>query len=411
MKRNTENHLKLACEKLQEFQVLSTVNTAHVKELEAEMVTAKKKITKLSEAVMKNSGLQELLDKLALADKKLNELPEKNEVKSLLKEVKELKDEKLLKLQNTVNELQKLVPKNNRLKVLQGVVTGCKMKLDKLETATSELREQGQSDREEISDLSSQNLEIRRELRYLRDETQNDRSLLQRVRDQLSAYQDPWGKVLIFVYCVILIVGYLPNKVTVAQLQEELGILEQKCLAWSTDHPAYLGNGKVHFVQDKSICRANKFIWSISEFDLRFRKAKTDSSKPCFSSEPFFSEPYGYRMSISVCPNGAGTSRNTHLSIFINLLSSNNDAFLHWPFQQKVVFTLIDQQEDPSQVKHVANEMSLKKMPHLLHSCYAGKGKGFGVPDFVSHKKLKSRKYIQNNTVLVQLEVYALDCQ
>ena len=206
MKENTEHHLKLACEKLQEFQVLSTANTAHVKELEAEMVTANKKITELSEAAMKSNELQELLDKIDLIDEKLNELPESDEVDALIEDVKELKDKKLLKLQDAVNELQKCV--SRRLQNLPDEVSGTKTKVQKLETAISKLRDQGNSDREELeSFVWVQMPQIRGELRHLRDETHNDKMLLHECRDKLAAYQEWWENlktVLFYIFVLVL---------------------------------------------------------------------------------------------------------------------------------------------------------------------------------------------------------------
>ena len=205
VKTNTEHHLKLACEKLQEFQVLSTVNTANVKELEAEMVTAKKKIAELSEAVMKSNELQELHDKFFLTDEKLQELPEKDELDALIEEVKELKDKKLLKLQNVVNELQTCV--NRRLQNLPGEVSGTKTKVQKLETAISKLRDQGHSDREDLERIVlSQTGQIKRELRYLHNETHTDKMLLHECRDKLIAYQEWWEKVKFTLFCIFILV-------------------------------------------------------------------------------------------------------------------------------------------------------------------------------------------------------------
>ena len=208
VKTNTEHHLKLACEKLQEFQVLSTVNTANVKELEAEMVTAKKKIAELSEAVMKSNELQELHDKIFLTDEKLQELPEKDELDALIEEVKELKDKKLLKLQNVVNELQTCV--NRRLQNLPGEVSGTKTKVQKLETAISKLRDQRQLDREDLERFVwSQILQIRTELEYFYAETRRDRILSRECRDKLTAYQEWWRKVKFVLFCIFFLVVFL----------------------------------------------------------------------------------------------------------------------------------------------------------------------------------------------------------
>ncbi|XP_068751773.1 TNF receptor-associated factor 5-like isoform X2 [Montipora capricornis] len=404
-KTSTESHLQLACEKLAEFQALSTVNTATVKELEARMVTANKKIAKLSQVFV---GLR---DKISLTNEKLTELQTHDEAQE--SQQHEFSDEKLLKLNDAVNELQKLVPKYNRLQNLPAEFTGTQKKLQHLEAAVSNL-DQGKYDSQEASALWNKVTQITSELRKLQDDTHRDRSLLEDVRGQFSALRENSRKVgLIDIIMIVFFVWGLLRGIP----NEEPKALERKYLASNTTQPAYLAgmNGSVHFLHDENKCKTTKFVWSISQFDLRFRKARAGSSKPCFSSEPFFSEPYGYRMAITMCPNGVDASQNYHLSLFAHLVRSNNDAILPWPFQQKVVFTLIDQQEDPSQMKNVEMQMSPKEMRHLFQSFQKLKqspyrNQRFGFAYFVSHSKLRSRKYIRHDTVLVQFEVYPLDC-
>ena len=184
-------------DKVSGLRVLSTVNTANVKELEAEIATTKKKITELSEAVMKNSGLQAMIyNKIALTDEKLNELPEKDEVDSLIAAVKVLQGEKLLEVQDEVSELQIRVYRG--LQSLQRQVSGT-------ETKVLTLRNQRQSDRQQNNHLWSR---MRDELRDLRDETDRDKILLQEVRDQLSASQQWWQRI-VFVFQVVSVIVFL----------------------------------------------------------------------------------------------------------------------------------------------------------------------------------------------------------
>ena len=187
MKENTENHLKLACEKLQEFEVLSAVNTANVKELEAEMVTAKKKIAELSEAVQKTNGLQGMIyNKIALTDEKLNEVPEKDEVDSLIGEVKELQHEKFLEVQDEVSEL--------RIFVNEG--------LKSLKSAIFKLRHQSVLDLQE-------NIYLQSQIAQISDETHRDKMLLHECRDKLTAYQEWWRKAKFVLFCTFFLVVFL----------------------------------------------------------------------------------------------------------------------------------------------------------------------------------------------------------
>ena len=55
-----------------------------------------------------------------------------------------------------------------------------------------------------------------------------------------------------------------------------------------------------------------------------------------FWSEPFYSHPGGYKMLVSVYPNGFGISAGTHLTLDIFLLRGEFDDKLRWPFNGEV---------------------------------------------------------------------------
>ena len=55
-----------------------------------------------------------------------------------------------------------------------------------------------------------------------------------------------------------------------------------------------------------------------------------------YSSEPFFSHPGGYKMSVSVFPNGFDHHRGTHMSVYVSILRGGFDDQLRWPFDGSI---------------------------------------------------------------------------
>lgn len=106
LKENTELHLKMACEKLQEFQDLLEGNIGNVKEIQASVVEADRRIIDLYGTIRQsNMVLEELLqNRVGLLDKVLNDLQREQrdinnkqdvlqfEVDSLNSEVEELEE-------------------------------------------------------------------------------------------------------------------------------------------------------------------------------------------------------------------------------------------------------------------------------------------------------------------------------
>ena len=55
-----------------------------------------------------------------------------------------------------------------------------------------------------------------------------------------------------------------------------------------------------------------------------------------FMSVPFFSHAGGYKMAMTIRPNGFSVRQGTHVSLHVCLLPGEFDDQLHWPFNGKI---------------------------------------------------------------------------
>lgn len=409
----------MVCDRLQELQVSSTSTLANMERMQTKISIAMKKIKELSEAVLKSGSLEDLRDKIAVTNEKLEELQNggnvtgalsslQSEVVVIKKEVEELST----KLSNNgkLMELQKVIPKLENLQGLQKEVAGIKKNLQKLQKAISSLekRKSGPDvpiydDRGILELIEQVEWQLRLEVSNIRVGFHRDRIQMQ---NQFRPYVERLGYYMVTVAFLCAAMVWLGCDFAFVK-KETLQEFQQKY----RDDLIY----KTHFLQEESNCKTEKFVWSFTNFNSRFWQAKT-GSKLCFFSEPFFIEPYGYKMSIAICPNG-NPVQNTHLSVFVYLLRGNNDDLLPWPFQKKVVFILVDQQDDLTLRKNINAAIYPKKMPHSKESAFAKpkrssyrNAKGFGYNNFISHVDLQKRLYIRDDAILVQLEVYPMHC-
>lgn len=155
----------------------------------------------------------------------------------------------------------------------------------------------------------------------------------------------------------------------------------------------------------KRLVDTRMFIWKIGNFDQVLKQA-TNEQKEELESDPFYStttESYGYKLQVSVYPNGI--DQNSHLSVFIAVKRGDYDAMLLWPLKKKVTFTLIDQQEDPNQRENVIMQFITGNFPEDFKRPLQEESTGIGFPEFVSHEKLNSRRYIVDDTLFLQVEV------
>ena len=144
--------------------------------------------------------------------------------------------------------------------------------------------------------------------------------------------------------------------------------------------------------------------WKITEFSRKKREAVAEKRLSIYSP-PFFTSRTGYKMCARIYLNGDGLGKNTHVSLFIVIMKGEFDALLPWPFQQRVTFTLIDQerrhhlsdtfQPDPasSSFQRPVNDMNVAS----------------GCPLFVSLDTLLAGRFIKDDTMFVRIAIDTRD--
>jgi len=146
-------------------------------------------------------------------------------------------------------------------------------------------------------------------------------------------------------------------------------------------------------------------VWKIVNFSEIFRQAKTGEIKRV-DDAPFYTESYGYRLKARIYPNGFGNHTDTHLSVSFVVMKGEYDSILPWPFEKKMTFTLIDQQEDSVERENVIEQLIPKNKPkYFARPIHCEENPGWGISRFISHEKLFSRRYLVDDTIFLQVEV------
>ena len=146
--------------------------------------------------------------------------------------------------------------------------------------------------------------------------------------------------------------------------------------------------------------------WRISDIEKILVQAREKSST-VLESSPFYSANHGYKLKLYVYPNGDITNKHNYLSVFLVLMEGEYDSLLPWPFYQRITFILVDQLEGSHEKKNIVMELTTDPS---RSSCAKPSGKvvkpSIGFTRFVTHKNLKTRRYIVNDSLLLQVEVH-----
>jgi len=165
---------------------------------------------------------------------------------------------------------------------------------------------------------------------------------------------------------------------------------------------------KVNTLENRLVQFPGVHTWKIIGFSEIMKKAKSGEETE-IKSAPFYDHGYKFRLSLN--PNGSAGAKDTHLAIYFCIMKGEFDALLSWPFQKKVTFTLVDQQEDLNDRKNVTKTFTADD-DEDFKECFMRPWKdelvGCGTATFVHHDKLKERPYIVDDTIFVQVKIAAI---
>ncbi|XP_070571967.1 TNF receptor-associated factor 4-like [Ptychodera flava] len=146
-------------------------------------------------------------------------------------------------------------------------------------------------------------------------------------------------------------------------------------------------------------------VWKIQDMASKVSRAKKEEhmelQSPCF-----FTSKHGYKLKLTLFPNGNGSGEGTHISLYLKILPGEYDELLQWPFVLPVEFCLVDQTDDSKRRKHIKESFTADPSWKNFHRPSKDiETLGYGYPTFVSHEELKSVKYIKDDCMFIKVTV------
>ena len=140
----------------------------------------------------------------------------------------------------------------------------------------------------------------------------------------------------------------------------------------------------------------------------KYSKLKETNTR--WQSKPFYTHAHGYKLSLHVAPNGFGTAKGTHVSVFIYLMKGEFDEDLHWPLRAQMRIYLIDHEvasqvfaEDVFAFQSISfdNEKSDVSFARVINGEISSSGWGKG--KFIPHSSV-SPKYLKNDCLHFKID-------
>ena len=134
--------------------------------------------------------------------------------------------------------------------------------------------------------------------------------------------------------------------------------------------------------------------------------SKKKEANHIWYSPGFYTHPNGFKVCISVYPNGLLNAKGTHVSVFINLMSGENDDNLVWPLRATFTVTLLNQIRDANHRSHVFTIDEKHNKGKVMGD---SPGPGIGYTTFAALSELnldeaKQCHYLRGDTLYFRVE-------
>jgi len=142
-------------------------------------------------------------------------------------------------------------------------------------------------------------------------------------------------------------------------------------------------------------------IWKINDFENRTKDAIIGKIRALHSA-PCFTNKYGYKFCLRLYVHGDGMGRGTHLSLFLVIMRSEYDDIQQWPFQQKIKFKLINQND---RGKDHVEEMFPSKDSSSFQKPKKDMNIASGCPLFISLDRLQPEGFLKNGNIFIEVKI------
>ena len=141
----------------------------------------------------------------------------------------------------------------------------------------------------------------------------------------------------------------------------------------------------------------------IPNFTRKLNIAKSSNDYGRIDGESFYTS-HGYRMKAVVYLNQGPNGYTGYMGVYLSLMKGDHDDSLEWPFNKRVTFIVVDQQNNGLQVNN--HEVTLiPEGEKQLNRPTVESNQGYGFSQFMLHSTLRTRQYIKNHTVYIVVAI------
>ena len=141
----------------------------------------------------------------------------------------------------------------------------------------------------------------------------------------------------------------------------------------------------------------------IPNFTRKLNIAKSSNNYGRIDGESFYTS-HGYRMKIFVRLNEGPRGYTGYMGAYLSLVPGDHDDSLEWPFNKRVTFIVVDQQDNGAQVKNIEDTL-IPEGEKDFNRPVVENNSGYGFANLMLHSTVRTRQYIKNHTACIAVAI------
>ncbi|KAL9959432.1 hypothetical protein ACROYT_G032756 [Oculina patagonica] len=147
------------------------------------------------------------------------------------------------------------------------------------------------------------------------------------------------------------------------------------------------------------------FIWKIHNFS-QYHHDAINGVITALYSPPIYTHLYGYKLRMLLYLNGVHGSVGKYVRLFVQMMESENDDILAWPFAGRITLSILDQsgaefRDDISGIILAKPSLSAFQKPTASNS----HSQGYGFEEFAPIQQVCGVRYTKNDIMMVKIEI------
>ena len=142
--------------------------------------------------------------------------------------------------------------------------------------------------------------------------------------------------------------------------------------------------------------------------EFTIRNFKQHKDKNLWHSHAFYTQKEGYRFCVEIYPNGYGSHKGSHMSLYTSIMRGPFDAKLKWPFEGSITIQVLNQVEDKNHLEKIIDYTEQTDGSCNSRAIDAEISAGWGYGKLLPHDSLgnnaaKNTQYLVHDTLRIRI--------